>query len=65
MPNANGGDTEVPSRLVITVAFVAVLLFIAAEPLVVPWASRGMQIFQAVLMVLIWLLFMFGTPRRS
>lgn len=65
MPNANGGDSAVPSRLVITVAFVGVLLFIAAEPLVIPWANRGMQLFQAGIIFLIWLLFMFGSPRRS
>lgn len=52
-----------PSRLVITVVFAALMLFIAAEPYLFE-ASVGMQLFQGAIMFWLWLLFMFGTPRR-
>jgi hypothetical protein len=48
-------------RLVITIAFAGVALFIAAEPYLVPWATSGMQLFQGIIMVFLWLLLMFGS----
>jgi hypothetical protein len=50
---------------VITIGFVAVGLFIAAEPYLIPWATSGMQVFQGVIMVFLWLILMFGSLGRS
>jgi hypothetical protein len=52
-------------RLVITIAFVGVALLIAAEPYLIPWATPGMQLFQGIIMVFLWLLLMFGSIGRS
>jgi hypothetical protein len=67
MPTATrrGTDnTSTPSRLVVTIAFAAVALFLAAEPYLIPWATQSMQLFQGAIMLWLWLLFMFGTNRN-
>jgi hypothetical protein len=55
--------TAAPSRLVITIAFAAVGLFIAAEPYLIPWTTQGMQTMQGAIIFWLWLLLMFGTSR--
>ncbi|MDX2170664.1 MAG: hypothetical protein SF182_26565 [Deltaproteobacteria bacterium] len=64
MPPATRRESDAPPRLVVTVVFVAVALFIAAEPYLIPWANQGMQLFQGAIILFLWLLLMFGSPRR-
>lgn len=67
MPTATrrGADhTSTPSRLVITIAFAAVGLFIAVEPLLIPWATRSMQMFQGAIVLWLWAIFMVGANRN-
>jgi hypothetical protein len=52
-------------RLLITIGFVAVALFIVAEPYLIPWATSGMQLFQGIIMVFLWLILIFGSLGRS
>ena len=57
-------STAAPSRLVVTIGFAAVGLFIASEPYLIPWATPGMQLFQGAIIFGMWLLFMFGATRN-
>jgi hypothetical protein len=62
-PPQGSDRTSTPSRLLITLAALAVALFIALEPYLFE-ASRSLQLFQGGLIMFLWLVFMVGTTRR-
>lgn len=67
MPTTTRQGTDsnnTPSRLVITIAFAAVGLFIAVEPYLIPWTTQGMRMFQGAVVVWLWAIFMFGANRK-
>lgn len=63
-PRRSDSSSTAP-RLVVTIGFAAVALFIAGEPYLIPWATEGMQVFQGAIVFLFWLLLMFGSTRTN